>query len=147
MLTILLHKPMLFVCKFCEKIYLLVKEICADKADYEQVWSKSTYWFRSANKVCFYSSIRMVTLKIRSRSPKSNQMCIHPKKIGHNPLVRSRGRVHPRVRMAQLYSGIFLPFWSRALGLLNLGKKHLDHQNWEKPFQWNGGPKGWDFLV
>ena len=41
-----------------------------------QVWSKSTNWFRrqSADKAHFYSLYSVVTLKIRSRSPKSKQI-------------------------------------------------------------------------
>ena len=43
-----------------------------------QVWSKSIYWFRrsSAEKAHFYSLYSVVTLKIRSRSPKSNLLTI-----------------------------------------------------------------------
>ena len=32
-------------------------------------------------------------------------------------------------------SGIFLTYEVRARGLLNLGEKHLDHQNWENLMQ------------
>ena len=41
-----------------------------------QVWSKSIYWFRrqSADKAHFYRLYSVMTLKIRSRSPKSNQI-------------------------------------------------------------------------
>ena len=31
--------------------------------------------------------------------------------------------------------GIFLHFWSQSQGLLNLGKKYLDHQSWESLMQ------------
>ena len=31
-----------------------------------------------------------------------------------------------------MFSGIFLAFWSRGQGPVEFGKKHLDHQNWEK---------------
>ena len=41
-----------------------------------QVWSKSTIWFmrKSADNAHFYSLYSVVTLKIRSRLPKSDQI-------------------------------------------------------------------------
>ena len=50
-----------------------------------QVWSKLTKWFRrqSADKVHFDSLYSVVTLKIRSRSPKSNQIFKPPKVTIH----------------------------------------------------------------
>ena len=38
-------------------------------------------------------------------------------------------------QVEQESAGIFLPFWSLGQGLVELGKKHLDHKNWENLMQ------------
>ena len=58
------------------------------------IWSDSIYWFMSAHKVHFLSIYNVVTLKIRSRSPKSNQFfppsleCICASLVKFQPLVK-----------------------------------------------------------
>ena len=47
--------------------------------------------------------------------------------------IRKPDFVAGKIKKAQISPGIF--YLSGARGLLNLGKKHLDHQNWENLMQ------------
>ena len=83
-----------------------------------QVWSKSTNWFRRQNtdKAHFYNLHSVVTLEIRSHSPKSNQIFQPSQRYNIWSLARirhfgARDRVQTTLNFGSTFENFNVPLW------------------------------------